>query len=298
MRLRGKVAVVTGASRKAGRGIARALGQEGAVVYVTGRTSRNNPSPTGRPETIEDTADQVRARGAECIPIVCDHGDDSQVKALFERVESDHGRLDILVSNAWGGYERSVEGRPVWELDPDHLDLMYRAGLRSHIVSAQLAAPLLQETRGGLVVVTTWAIGAVGVPAPPRLGPHPPYHGHLYYDVIKTAINRIPVGLAAELRPYDVSAVAVSPGAIYDEDRDTTSEWARRAESPEFVGRAIAALASDPTVGRHSGSLLTVDELAVEYGFTDVNGKQMSAMWEAWRRNRRGRYDIDSAVIP
>ena len=140
--------------------------------------------------------------------------------------------------------------------------------------SVSLGAPLLQATRDGRVVLTTLALGAVGSPAPPRVGPRPKYHGHLYYDVIKTATNRVPVGLAEELRPYGVTAVAV-PGPIYDEDRDTTSDWAN-AECPEFVGRAIAALASDPHALRHSGSLLTVYELAVEYGFTDVNGNKTS----------------------
>lgn len=291
MRLQGKVAVVTGATGKAGRGIARVLGEEGATVYVTGRTTRGAPSPSGRAETIEDTADQVRARGAECIPVLCDHTDDQQVQALFDRVAANHGRLDVLVANAWGGYERSVDNRPVWELDPEHLDLMFKAGLRSHIVTAQFGAPLLQATRGGLVVLTTWAIGAVGAPAPPQVGRHPRYHGHLYYDVIKTAINRVPVGLAEELRPYGVIAVALSPGPMYDEDRDTTSEWARRAESPEFVGRGVAALASDPDVGRHSGSLLTVDDLAIEYGFADVNGQATSARWAEWRQARQTHSD-------
>ncbi|MEQ7123791.1 SDR family NAD(P)-dependent oxidoreductase [Actinopolymorpha sp. B11F2] len=139
MRLAGKVAVVTGASRGAGRGIAKVLGEEGATVYVTGRTSRECGSPTGRPETIEHTAEMVTARGGSGVAVRCDHTDDRQVRALFGRVGEEHGRLDILVSNAWGGYERDVDDAPVWELAPEHLDLMLAAGLRAHILSVQFA---------------------------------------------------------------------------------------------------------------------------------------------------------------
>lgn len=281
MRLAGKVAVVTGASRGAGRGIAKVLGEEGATVYVTGRTSRECGSPTGRPETIEHTAEMVTARGGRGVAVRCDHTDDRQVRALFGRVGDEQGRLDILVSNAWGGYERDVDDAPVWELAPEHLDLMLAAGLRAHILSVQFAAGLLRATRGGLVVLTTWRINK-------------PYHKHLYYDVIKTAINRTPVGLAEDFRPYDVTALAVSPGALHDHDVDQTSEWARRTETTEFVGRAVAALASDAKVSRHSGSVRTVVELAAEYGFTDLNGRPTSEWWEttlARRNDQAGTQD-------
>lgn len=273
MRLQGKVALVTGASRGAGRGIARVLGDEGATVYLTGRTVRGS-SPTGRPETLEDTAEQVTARGGVAIPVRCDHTDDAQVRATFDRIRAERGRLDILVSNAWGGYEITVEDAPVWQLDPAHLDLMLGAGLRAHILSVQTAAPLLTETRGGLIVLTTW-----------RIDKH--YHEHLYYDVVKTAINRMPAGLAAEFGPYDVTALAVSPGPMHDHTVDTTSEWARYTESTEFVGRAVAALATDPAVARHSGSVRTVVELAADYGFTDVTGRPTSDFWEKRTRERR-----------
>ncbi|MCX9190260.1 oxidoreductase [Carbonactinospora thermoautotrophica] len=272
MRLRGRVAVVTGASRGAGRGIARVLGEEGATVYVTGRSTRAGGSPTGRPETIEDTAEEVTARGGTGIPVRCDHTDDAQVRALFDRVRAEQGRLDLLVSNAWGGYEREVRIEPCWTLDPAHLDLMLAAGLRAHLLTVQRAAPLLTDTRGGLVVLTTWAVGE-------------PYHGNLYYDVAKTAINRIPVGLAEELRPYGVTAVAVSPGWMHTELMDLTPEQAAQTESTEFVGRAVAALAADPDVRRHSGSVRTVVELAAEYGFTDVNGRPTSGFWEQYARD-------------
>jgi NAD(P)-dependent dehydrogenase (short-subunit alcohol dehydrogenase family) len=267
MRLSGNVAVVTGASRGAGRGIAKVLGEEGATVYLTGRTTRAAASPTGRPETIEETADMVRDRGGEAIPVRCDHTDDAQVRSLFDRVRSERGRLDILVSNAWGGYEIVVDESPVWEQDPAHLDLMLAAGLRAHICCVQFAAPLLRDTRDGLIVLTTWRI-------------HKPYHQHLYYDVVKTAVNRMPVGLAEEFRPYGVTALAVSPGAMHDHDVDSSSDWARYTETTEFVGRAVAALAADPAVSRHSGSVRTVVELAAEYGFTDLTGRPTSDFWE------------------
>jgi NAD(P)-dependent dehydrogenase (short-subunit alcohol dehydrogenase family) len=273
MRLRDKVAVVTGASRGAGRGIARVLGEEGATVYVTGRTARDGSSPTGRKETIEDAAEEVTARGGRGIPVRCNHAEEVQVRALFDRVRAEQGQLDLLVSNAWGGYEREVRVEPFWELDPAHLDLMYRSGLRAHLLSVQRAAPLLIDTGNALVVLTTWAVGRN-------------YHEHLYYDVVKTAINRIRIGLAAELRPHGVAAVAVSPGWMNTEAMELTPAQAADTESPEFVGRAVAALASDPDVLRHTGRMRTVVELAAEYGFTDINGRATSGFWEKYAAQR------------
>lgn len=275
MRLKGKVAVVTGASRGAGRGIARVLGEEGATVYVTGRTARGGTSPTGRPETIEDAAEEVTARGGRGIPVRCNHAEEVQVRALFDKVRAEQGRLDLLVSNAWGGYEREVRVAPFWTLDPAHFDLMIKAGLRAHLLSVQRAAPLLIDTGNALVVLTTWAVGRN-------------YHEHLYYDVVKTAINRIPVGIAAELRPHGVTAMAVSPGWMNTEAVDLTPAQAADTESPEFVGRAVAALAADPDVMRHTGTMRTVVELAAAYGFTDVTGRPTSGFWEKLASGRDG----------
>lgn len=269
MRLHGRIAVVTGASRGGGRGIARVLGSEGATVYVTARSTRDRGSPTGRPETIEQTAEEVTERGGHGIPVCCDHADHEQVVALFERVRAEAGRLDLLVSNAWGGYELGMDYQPFWTLDPAQLDLMLTSGLRSHLLTVQRAGPLLTETGGGLVVLTTTPIGAE-------------FHGHLYYDVIKTAINRMPVGLAEDLRPYGVTAMAVAPGWMHTERMNLTPEQAAQTESTEFVGRAIAALAADPGVARHSGTVRTVVELAAEYGFTDVDGTAMSRWWASY----------------
>jgi len=266
MHLRGRVAVVTGASRGGGRGIARVLGGEGATVYVTGRSTRDGGSPTGRPETVEQTADEVTERGGHGVPVRCDHTDDTQIVALFERVRAESGRLDLLVCNAWGGYELGMDYQPFWTLNPAQLDLMLVAGLRAHLLTVQRAGPLLTASRGGLVVLTSAPVG-------------PEFHGHLYYDVVKTAINRIPVGLAADLRPYGVTALAVAPGWMHTERMDLTPSQAAQTESTEFVGRAIAALAADPDVARHSGSVRTVVELAAEYGFTDLDGRTMSEWW-------------------
>ncbi|MFB9908690.1 SDR family oxidoreductase [Allokutzneria oryzae] len=273
MRLDGKIAVVTGASRGAGRGIAAVLGERGATVYVTGRSSRDNGSPTGRPETVEDAAEEVTARGGRGIAVRCDHTDDDQVRALFERVRAESGRLDILASNAWGGYEKQVRQQKAWELDPAHLDLMLDAGLRAHMVTVQLAAPLLTETRGGLVALTTWAVSDDYAK-----------NQNLYYDVVKTAINRMPVGLAEDFAPYGVTALAVSPGWMLTEAMREfiTEEQAKLTESPEFVGRAVAALAADPDPSRHSGTVRTVVELADDYGFTDLNGRPSSLWWDSY----------------
>ncbi|PRX99532.1 SDR family NAD(P)-dependent oxidoreductase [Allonocardiopsis opalescens] len=266
--LSGRIAVVTGASRGAGRGIARVLGEAGATVYVTGRSSRTGGNPTGRPGTIETTAEEVTARGGTGIPVRCDHTDDAQVTALFERVRAERGRLDVLVCNAWGGYEREVLPTPLPELDLAHLDLMYSAGLRAYLLTLQRAAPLLTDTRGGLAVVTSWVVDAQR------------YTGNIYYDVLKTAVNRLGRGLAAELAPAGVTPVIVSPGWMNTEVMELPPELAAKTESTEFVGRAVAALAADPEVSRHAGAVRTVVELAAEYGFTDVDGSSTSPTWE------------------
>ncbi|MEV4320519.1 SDR family NAD(P)-dependent oxidoreductase [Actinocrispum sp. NPDC049592] len=258
---------MTGASRGAGRGISLALGEAGADVYLTGRTSRHSGSPTGRPETIEETAQLVDARGGgKGIPVQCDHVDRAQTSALFDRVRRDHGRLDVLVVNAWGGYEIDVESKPYWELDPKHWSLMLNAGLESHLTTVLEGTPLLREGGSGLVVLTTWAIGKS-------------YHRHLFYDVIKTAINRMAFGIAHDLRPYGVTAIALSPGWMRTESMDLTPAEADRTESPEFVGRAIAALASDPGVIRHTGKTMTVIDVAREYGVTDIDGRAITPFW-------------------
>ena len=185
--LRGKVAVVTGASRGAGRGIALVLGEEGATVYVTGRSARGGPTTANRPETIDEAAEAVTSRGGVGIPVRCDHTVDAEVEALFERVKREHGRIDVLVNNAWGGYEMKVDFSTFWEIPLRHWELMFTAGVRSHMVTSRFALPLMLPPRRGLIVNTT---------APIR----EKYLGNVFYDVAKTAINRMALGMAHDLR--------------------------------------------------------------------------------------------------
>ena len=266
--LQGRVAVVTGASRGAGRAIALVLGEAGATVYVSGRSTRAGPTTEGLPGTVEDSAEAVTARGGKGIAVRCDHTDDAQVEALFKRVRDEQGRLDLLVNNAWGGYEQHDPAgfaRPLWEQPLRHWDGMFSAGLRAHLVASRFATPLLLSGRRGLIVCTTaWDRDR--------------YLGNLYYDVAKAAVNRLAWGLAHELRPHGVAVVALAPGFMRTE-RVLAAHAARPfdlswTESPEYLGRAVAALAADPEVLRRSGQVLTVGELAREYGFTDTDGRQ------------------------
>jgi NAD(P)-dependent dehydrogenase (short-subunit alcohol dehydrogenase family) len=266
--LEGSVAVVTGASRGAGRAIAHVLGERGATVYVTGRSVRGGgPTPDGMPGTIDDTADEVTERGGRGIAVRCDHAVDAEVAALFERVRAEQdGRLDLLVNNAWGGYEGHLTGLPrdpFWKQDPGFWDSMFTAGVRAALTASRLAAPLLVERGRGLVIHTVaWMGGA--------------YLGHLYYDLAKGAIVRMAFGMAHELRAHGVAVVALTPGFMRTE-RVMAAHAAYpfpldRTESPEYLGRAVAALAADPEVMRWSGQVLDVGDLAREYGFTDIDG--------------------------
>jgi NAD(P)-dependent dehydrogenase (short-subunit alcohol dehydrogenase family) len=279
-RLTGKVALVTGASRGAGRGIALVLGQEGATVYVTGRTTRD-PSARARasgdrPGTVEGTAEGVRAAGGVGIPVACDHTDDEQVGALFRRLEGEQaGRLDLLVNNVWGGYEEygsdEAFDAPFWAQPLWRWDRMFDAGARAHYTASRLAAPLMIARRQGLIVNTTfWDRGKA--------------LSNLPYDLAKTTINRLAYLLALELRPFGVAAVALSPGwmrteavlAAYDTDEAGWQAVPDLAptESTGYIGRAVAALAADLGVMARSGQVLRVGDLAREYGFTDVDGRQ------------------------
>jgi NAD(P)-dependent dehydrogenase (short-subunit alcohol dehydrogenase family) len=269
--LHGKVAVVTGASRGAGRGIACVLGQAGATVYVTGRSTRSGETTENLPGTIEETAEAVTARGGRGIAVRCDHTVDSDVITLFDRVGSDHARLDLLVSNAWGGYEYYEFARfslPIWEQPLRHWEGMFTAGVRTHLLAARFAIPLMLPQRSGLMVSTiAWLEGR--------------YLGNLFYDVAKAAVVRMAFGLAHELRPHDIAAVALAPGFVRTE-RVLAAHAAQPfdltpTESPEYIGRAVAALAADPQIMRRSGQTLLVGDMARDYGFTDTDGRQIPA---------------------
>lgn len=273
-RLKDKVAVVTGASRGGGRGIALVLGEEGATVYVTGRSIRGDSTRPDLPgTTIEETAEQVTARGGVGIPVQCDHTQDEQVEALFERVKQEAGRLDILVNNVWGGYENYDDAAfdvPFWKQPLWRWDKMFTAGVRAQFTASRLAAPLMLSQRQGLIVSTTaWDRGK--------------YLGSVPYYVAKAAVSRMAYGMALELREHNIAVLALAPGWMRTEDvlaRFKTDEqrWQevpelRATESTEYVGRAVAALATDPHIMQKSGHTLMVGDLAREYGFADIDGR-------------------------
>jgi len=263
----GKVALVTGASRGAGRGIAVVLGGEGATVYVTGRSTRGQPAVPEFPHSVEDTAEEVSAAGGRGIAAACDHADDEQVRALFDRIRDEQGRLDVLVANAWGGYMPYPEhnewwSKPFWEQSMDRWDGMFTAGLRSHLATCLFGLPLLRETGYGLVVLTTFTRGRR-------------YLGNVFYDVAKNAVCRLVTALAEETKDTDLAVVGVSPGWMAVERMTGLSDRQQaEMESVTYIGRAVCALACDPAVSRRSGQTLAVGDLARIYGFTDIDGGQ------------------------
>lgn len=284
--LEGQVAVVTGATRGAGRGIACMLGEAGATVYCTGRSSgpgRKKAHQTGdaafrldnRPETIEETAQMVNTFGGTGIPVQVDHTMEEQVRALFARVRTEQGRLDILVDDVWGGDELSEWGKPFWELDLEKGRLMLERAIWSHIITARYAAPLLLAQGRGLVVEVTD-------------GDNFSYRGNLFYDLVKISVIRLAYAISVEFAPHNITALAVTPGflrseAMLDHFGVTEANWQEAvkqdphfiaSETPFYVGRAVAALASDANVSAKSGNVYSSWNLALEYGFTDMDGRQ------------------------
>jgi NAD(P)-dependent dehydrogenase (short-subunit alcohol dehydrogenase family) len=275
--LAGRVAVVAGATRGAGRGIAAMLGEAGATVYCTGRGTRDRPSSdgvyAGRPETIEETAELVTARGGAGIAVRVDHLEPEQVEALFARVRADHRRLDILVNDISEG-ERH-DWKPFWKVSLDKGFRALRRGVHSHIITSHYAAPLMIEGKRGLIV----EIGDGDM-----LG----YRGTLFFDLVKINVSRLAYAMAEELKPHGVAVVAVSPGFMRTEMMlehfgVTETNWRDGAkkdpnfiasETPAFVGRVIAALAADPRVMTKSGGLYGSWNLAKEYGITDLDGSR------------------------
>ena len=249
--LHGQVALVTGASRGVGRGVAAALQQAGAIVYATGRTV--------------GSADLEPA----IVRIPCDHTDDEAVTRAFERIRVEQNRLDILVNNAWGGYEQMVDtnGRftwalPFWEQPAVRWDLMIDAGVRAAFVASQHAARQMVADRRGLIVnISFWAAQK--------------YLRNVIYGIAKAATDKLTADAAQELRPHNVAVVSLYPGLVKTEAVVAAGVFdLSRAESPEFVGRAVAALASDPDVAKWSGEVVVAAALAEHYGFTDVDGKR------------------------
>ena len=273
--LQDRIAVVAGATRGAGRGIARALGEAGATVYCTGRSVRGSPATGTRPETIEETAELVTAAGGVGIPVRTDHTVEDEVRALFERVRAEQGRLDVLVNDVWGGDELMEWGKPFWESDVGKGLLMQERAVWSHVITARHGVPLMVERGSGLVVEITD-------------GDSLRYRGSVFYDLAKTSAIRLASALAYELRPHGVAALAVTPGFLRSEamlegfgvteenwcDAAARDPFFAESETPLYVGRAVAALAADPQVWKKSGGAYASWTLADEYGFTDADGRR------------------------
>jgi NAD(P)-dependent dehydrogenase (short-subunit alcohol dehydrogenase family) len=281
--LTGKVALVAGGTRGAGRGIAVQLGAAGATVYVTGRTSGSQRSEMNRPETIEETAALVDEAGGHGIPVRVDHLVPDEVRALVTRIEGEQGSLHVLVNDIWGVTTMEWD-KSVWESSLDIGLRTLRLAVDTHAITSHFALPLLIKTPGGLVVEVTDGTDEYNAAN---------YRVSFFYDLAKAAVNRMAFALAHELRAYDATAVSLTPGWLRSEMmleafgvtesnwRDATARVPHFAisESPVFVGRAVAALAQDPDVSRWNGKSLSSGQLARVYGFTDLDGSQP----DAWR---------------
>jgi NAD(P)-dependent dehydrogenase (short-subunit alcohol dehydrogenase family) len=280
--LAGKVAVVAGGTRGCGRGISIMLGEAGATVYVTGRSVRGYAATAGRPETIEETAELIRARGGQAIAVRTDHTVEVEVKSLFERVRDEQdGRLDILVNDIWGGDSLTQWETPFWNHSLDNGLLMQRRAVTTHLITSHYGAPLMVARKQGLIVEITD-------------GCDYRYRGNLYYSLAKISTIHLAQAMAADLQPYGVTALALTPGflrseAMLDLFGVTESNWRdaiaqdvhfAQSETPAYIGKAVAALAADPNVATKSGKALMSGDLAEEYGFTDADGTQPN--WNAY----------------
>jgi NAD(P)-dependent dehydrogenase (short-subunit alcohol dehydrogenase family) len=283
--LTGKVALVAGATRGAGRGTAVALGEAGATVYCTGRTTRERRSEYDRPETIEETAELVDGAGGEGIAVQVDHLQPAQVNALVRRIDAEQGRLDVLVNDIWGGEKLAQWDTTVWEHDLEGGLRMLRLAIDTHLITSHFALALVIRRPGGLVVEMT--DGTLEYNADN-------YRLSAFYDLAKTAVIRLAFAQGKELAPHGCSAVALTPGwmrseMMLDNYQVTEANWrdgaatnphfAAISESPRFVGRAVAALAADPQLRARNGGSFSSGGLARDYGFTDLDGSQP----DCWR---------------
>ncbi len=312
-RLAGKIALVAGATRGAGRGIAVALGEAGATVYCTGRSSRKTPrnrarahSPTpGRPETIEETAELVTAAGGRGIPVKIDHTEPAEVRKLVARIKRRHKGLDILVNDVWGGDALTEFGKPFWKVNLDNGLRMLKQAIHSHIITSHYALPLMLGRRGATIFEITDGDAFY-------------YRGNIFYDLVKISVIRLAFAMARELRKRDIVSLALTPGFLRSEavldhfgvteanwksvgekkkisrqnsdDQNDSSDDFMISESPRFVGRAVVALATDPRVKKKTGRVFSSWALAREYGFTDLDGTQPH--WGNHARKKYGKYKI------
>ncbi|MCH8289508.1 SDR family NAD(P)-dependent oxidoreductase [Candidatus Poribacteria bacterium] len=269
--LKGKIAVVTGASRGAGRGIALVLGEEGATVYVTGRSVQGGPTTDDLPGTVDQTAKEVTLRGGEGIPVHCDHTVEAEIKTLFERVKQEQGRLDLLVNNVWGGYEQYTHesfGQRFWEQPLSRWSKMVSTGIWATVATTYFAVRLLMRSERGLVVNTGFRAGWDDWESPKGLP--------LFYDVQKVASNRATLGMAEELKEQNIAVVGLGLPWMRTERmmRDTppSEQDLAKTASIFFAGRAVVALASDSDILRKSRDFIPIEELSQEYDFTDIDG--------------------------
>jgi NAD(P)-dependent dehydrogenase (short-subunit alcohol dehydrogenase family) len=310
--LKGKIALVAGATRGAGRGIAVALGEAGATVYCTGRSSRKraggqHPTP-GRPETIEETAELVTASGGRGIAVRVDHTNPAEVKNLIARIKRRHKGLDILVNDVWGGDALTEFGKPFWQVNLHNGLQMLRQAIHSHIITSHYAVPLMLARgkegrgRGGIIFEITDGDAFY-------------YRGNIFYDLVKISVIRLAFAMARELRKRNITSVALTPGflrseAVLDHFGVTEAHWKDAgkkdrpnapdqndsstdflvSESPRFIGRAVVALAADPQVSKKSGRVFSSWALAGEYGFTDLDGTQPH--WGNHAKKKYGKYKI------
>jgi NAD(P)-dependent dehydrogenase (short-subunit alcohol dehydrogenase family) len=287
--LSGRVAVVAGATRGAGRGIARGLAEAGAIVYCTGRSVRGNPSPYGRPETIDETAETIVAAGGTAIPVRVDHTVEAEVEALFDRIDREHGRLDVLADSVGGENPLMGQYGWFWTTDLKNGEAVFRESLLSHIITAKHAGKLMVRDRRGLIVqVTENDVLSAG--------------GNPMARTVKFALKGLALSMAAELKPHGVAAVSITPGYLRSERMlqhygVTEANWRDHgkkdrnflaSETPLYIGRAVAALAADPDIMKRTGQLFSSWDLAREFKFTDVDG----------RRPDWGQHDIDYSKHP
>jgi NAD(P)-dependent dehydrogenase (short-subunit alcohol dehydrogenase family) len=300
--LQGKIALVAGATRGAGRGIAIALGEAGATVYCTGRSSRGRPATPGRPETIEETAELVTAAGGHGIAVRVNHTEPAEVKEVVARIKRGHQGLDILVNDVWGGDPLTEWGKTFWTVNLENGLRMLEQAIHSHIITAHYAVPLMLGRRRGIIFEITDGDAFY-------------YRGNLFYDLVKISVIRLAFAMSRELRKRDIAAVALTPGFLRSEavlehfgvseanwkdagkkksgnsanQNDAPSDF-MVSESPRYIGRAVVALAADRQVSKKSGRVFSSWALAREYGFTDIDGTQPH--WGNYARKKYGNYKI------